>query len=117
MSLWDIIRNFFVQYIFGGTDSNGDLFGFFLGRLGSLTGVGNFNFFEEYSNSFMLKLENLGAISGSSSEINNIEYMAFGDYLSTTATIITLIILFIVVCLGIRWLFRFMISRFTKWGL
>lgn len=118
MTLWNIIRDFFVQYVFGGVTSNGqsvsgnffigNLFAFINGSPDDIYGAGTDNIIFNINGFTDPNYDNLNSLS---------VYMSLGDYLSTTATIIVLVVLAVVVALGIRWLFRFLISRFTKWGL
>ena len=85
MMIWEYIRDFFVQFIFGGVDSAGDYFGGctigFDANDGDVYYTGDTNF-------------NIGNYS-----------FSFGDWLSTTATIIVL-------CLFIFVLIKFTIYLF-----
>ena len=105
MMLWDIIRDFFVQYVFGGIDSNEHfyetMFGFGHGFNDGAEEI-------EYTNAIFVKLDNFLSTDFDGVSVN------IGDYLSTTFTIITLVIMFIVMCLLVRWCFRVMKGAF-KW--
>lgn len=103
-TLWNIIRDFFVQYIFGGQTSNGTNFN--ANRLGNLyiiengsvngnaiASTGKFGFF----------FDNLG---GNYMVGEAHWFMPLGDWLSTTATIITLCAICFFLFLFVRWLFR-----------
>ena len=74
MSLWDLIRDFFVQHVFGGTTYDGFSYDFNIG--GGL---------------FTSDL--LFTINGGQNEV----YLSIGDWLSTTATIISITII-VVLC-------------------
>lgn len=76
--LWDLIRDFFVQLIFGGTDSNGTMY--------DCVVDGN-----SYTSDFVFDMGN--PTLGSSHTI------ALGDWLSTTATMISITIIVVLCCL------------------
>lgn len=96
MTLWNIIRDFFVEHVFGGINSanryfNGVVGAFIRGdnntaQVGSITNV-------------FVPITARGA---------GYEYVAIdiGDWLSTTATIATLIIILVVIACFIRWIFK-----------
>ena len=97
MVLWDIIRDFFVQFIFGGIDSLGEIYGGVVcSTYVSEPGIGDLPPIEEYQ-----------PLYGEEFSFNIGDYqVSLGDWLSTTATIICLIgFCFIIYCF-IRYLFR-----------
>jgi len=100
MTLWNIIRDFFVQNVFGGSLSNGSMVN--IGRVGQMFGadgmVGNagMNNFAVY----------IGEQKYSGSSILTATHINLGDWLSTTATIITLVLLTAVMYLMVKWIFR-----------
>lgn len=111
MTLWNIIRDFFVEFIFGGYNSEGidfnnNVFGhFFYSENGRLNDFG-------IANSPIIKMDNL---------VNedtglNTTYLMLGDWLSTTATIITLIGICILLWCFVRWLFRLTSNLITLRG-
>lgn len=75
--LWDLIRDFFVQHIFGGTTKNGTNFA---GFVAFITNNGNLTTY-----SFRLPLGDYS--------------IGLGDWLSTTATIISITIIVVLCCL------------------
>ena len=83
--MWDIIRDYLVQYFFGGTTSTGQTFANTIGN--------NLN-----SSSMTLDI-------GNSS-------IALGDYLSTTATIIILVLFAVALYLLIKWVFKLVQGAF-----
>lgn len=102
MSLWNIIRDFFVCNIFGGTPSSGIPAPT---QLGSVY-YSDFDFENLSLNDVVLNMGNL--VDGSPWGLS------IADYLSTTFTIITFLLLFIVACLFVRWCFRVFKGAF-KW--
>lgn len=84
--LWDIIRDFFVQYIFGGYLSNGD---FYYGMIGHAN-IYNVNgsWVDSIDVDTLVYTTNIGVVDGYSS--NDSAFISLGDWLSTTFTIITL---------------------------
>lgn len=106
MLLWDIIRDWFVQYVFGGmssgTDGNRVFYGF-LGRVGYLSGDSvNYDIYADSANVYV-PLGSTWLDTGSEEPINLI---SLGDWLSTTATIITLIALCLFLFLAVKWVFN-----------
>lgn len=112
MLLWNIIRDFFVQYVFGGCLSNqgGYVESMFLGDTyvfqssdvevagGPITTLGLYLPFNNFQDDF-----NVGIVE------NSVLYMSMGDWLSTTATIIVLVGLFIGITLLIISLFKWIV--------
>lgn len=77
MTLWNIIRDFFIQYIFGGTASNGVPYN-----------------------------ENIIAGEINTNNYAILNDITLGNWLSTTATIIVLIGICLAIWHFVRWLFR-----------
>lgn len=108
--LWDIIREFFVRYIFGGTlliDGNYDYFGGFIGSTCNIESL-TYNF--DGTQSFYVPIN--GFSDGGE---RTVQFLSIGDWLSTTATIITLVALLIgISCLMVslfRWIVRLVSLR------
>lgn len=96
MTLWNIIRDFFVQYVFGGIDSSQH---YFNGTLGAFMRGDNNNVQVASITNVYVPISARG---------NGYEYVAmnFGDWLSTTATVITLVTILVVIAFFIRWIFK-----------
>lgn len=103
MMLWDIIRDWFVQYIFGGTLSNGDIVN---GNLGSFM-------FQGFSDGG-LDTSSLYLPLNASSLDGNIIGVSLGDWLSTTATIIMVVLLLIMLLSLVRFVIRQVCGLFAK---
>ena len=86
--LWDIVRDFFVRYIFGGYTSNGD----FCASYGM--DFGN----DDYISQLCIKT----SFFNSEYLNDNNVVMCLGDYLSTIATIISMVIIVVIACLFIK---------------
>lgn len=92
MSLWNLIRDWFVQYIWGGVDSFDNTYGnnnigYVFSSTDEITQNTNVSsFFIPLVKSYE---DNMGVY---------VDYICLGDWLSTTSTIIVLILT--VVCLG-----------------
>lgn len=98
MTLWNIIRDFFVQYIFGGVDSNEVLYSFVCGKtIGFKGGV--------YEEEYLTGFNDLYAFSYTTGD-GYTYYLGMSDWLSTTATIITLCAICVFLFFFVRWLFR-----------
>lgn len=99
MTLWNLIRDFFVEHIFGGTLSNGTrIVDNVVGTMPSYDLQGNWDD-EIIANTFdvqLFKYESAGYTY----------YLTFGDWLSTTFTIITLILLIIFLYIFVKWIFK-----------
>lgn len=109
MTLWNIIRDFFVQYFFGGFDSQGREFGSSLGA-GFLDDAQGINPMD--TNYFAFKFSNIWEDNSGV----NVVYYSLGDWLSTTMTIITLIALSFFLFLVVRWLFKLTAGLFQGRG-
>lgn len=110
--LWDVIRDFFVMYIFGGCTSNSVFYGGFFGSFTILSDDGveeTFSYFP-FTNSFGFKISN--TVTTDYGDMLN--YISVGDWLSTTFTIITLILICYMFLRLIIWLFKFSSGLF-KW--
>lgn len=83
--MWDIIRDYLVEYFFGGTTSSGQTFA---------NTVGN-----------NLDTSNMALDIGNNS-------IVLGDYLSTSATIIILVLFVIALYLLIKWVFKLVQGAF-----
>lgn len=96
MTLWNIIRDFFVEHVFGGINSANR---YFNGVVGAFIRSDN-------------NTAQVGSITNVfvpiSARGSSYEYVAMdiGDWLSTTATIATLIIILVVIACFIRWIFK-----------
>ena len=95
MTLWNIIRDFFVQYIFGGTTSKEVAYA---SSFGSVLNEGN----PELPNNTQVFIP-FNAFYDDNTPITG---MSFADWLSTIATIITLCAICFFLFLFVRWLFR-----------
>lgn len=92
--MWDLIRDFFVQYIFGGMDSTGELF---MGAIGQ----GDYN-------------EGVGVLPGYYDTIYNTDLhfeiggisISLADWLSTTATICVMVLICVFLYMILRYAFR-----------
>lgn len=98
VALWDVIRDFFVSNIFGGMTSSHEIFKGFMGRVYATGGA----------NAWMTDTATLGVYSAQMDDrgfpISSL--MSIGDWLSSMATLITLIFLVIFLGLFVRWIFR-----------
>lgn len=97
--LFDIIRDFFVQHVWGGIDSNGD---YFYARLGSFISGLNFETYIDLDGTNYYVP--IGGIDGADDYY--VQGIAFSDWLSTTSTIITLVLILICIAFFIRWIFK-----------
>lgn len=97
VALWNIIRDFFVQYIFGGVTSANVKYDTFFGRFFDTD-----NSFYNVTNLFVP----IGEMKDSNHATTTLKYMAVGDWLSTTFTIITLVIFIVILFLLLKWLFK-----------
>ena len=88
--LWDVIRDFFVQYVFGGLDSSDNAYSVTLGDLG-----GGETFNEELC--FRIGLGSNGSVQ---------RLINISDWLSTTATIISLVIIVYLCCMLIKQIYN-----------
>lgn len=92
MTLFNIIRDFFVMYVFGGITSDGQHgFGAVFGDLLCDYQDGTLGTNQGYTTDTYVKIDFLYW----DTEYACPTYIAFGDWLSTTATIITLVVLFV----------------------
>lgn len=85
--LWDLIRDFFVQHVFGGCDSGGSIFNVSGGQLYSyLQENGTYEELSTNASDYMYK-------------VSSNEYCSLSDWLSTTATIISITIIVVLCCM------------------
>lgn len=98
--LWDIIRDWFVQYIFGGYASDGN---YYYGIVGNNAWVEGDNINTSISDNSVFYLPMQG---WNADELGAIKYISLADWLSTTATIITLIAGCVLLFLLVKWLFK-----------
>ena len=100
MLLWDIIRDWFVQYIFGGYDSNGQSFSALVcwsDKDGELI--------DNYTNdTIFLELKDMWG--------DGIK-VSMGDWLSTTATLIVIIAVCVALFFLVRYFFRMFAGLFS----
>lgn len=97
--LFTIIRDFFVQHVWGGTDSHFEVFNSFIGSLVNDT----YEFDKGYLSQFYVPVgKNIVDAVGNKTNC----YMAIGDWLSTTSTIITLVVILVCIAFFIRWIFK-----------
>lgn len=99
MTLWDLIRDFFVTNIFGGTLSSGQ--SKTIGRVGQFYGSTGMN--NAQSNNILVPI---GSFMYSGSDVHEVNYVNIGDWLSTTFTIITLILLVLFLYIFVKWIFK-----------
>lgn len=93
MAIWNLLRDFFVQYIFGGKTSTGLSFAGVLGY--------DLNGQSRTTSNTVVNMGDSFATSGGQ-PFN----LSIGDYLSTTATIITLVVFVGILFLFLKWLFK-----------
>lgn len=103
MLLFDIIRDWFVMYIWGGWTSTGD-------NYFTHWGMGYLFFDNEFDSEYGLTGNDINCL-----KLHDIVYglggdnyltYSISDWLSTTSTIIVMILLCVVFGLMVRWLFR-----------
>lgn len=90
--LWNVVRDFFVSHIFGGITSQGVDYGAYL----------NDNF---------TTLDIIYDL-----DVNNGVGISLGDYLSTIATIICMVVIVLLCCLFIKTLIKLVFRLFTLGG-
>lgn len=96
--IWDIIRDFIVQYITGGTLRNGNYVNALMGSndINDITG-GSILYNVGYADS-------LGEES---------IYITASDWLATTLTMVIMIIGVVLLCLLVRWVFKAVVNAFA----
>lgn len=106
MLLWDIIRDWFVQYVFGGYTSTGyDYFGI-VGKAYFATDDNPLSYSDIMSTQYgWFGVPNVWVDDAGTSH-NAMAYIGMGDWLSTTATIITLVALCLFLFLAVKWVFN-----------
>lgn len=105
MLIWDYIRDFLVQYIFGGFDSLGNSYGC---QVGFFTN----NSFEYDSASTSDLYVNIGDVGLNNNLEGIFQYITLGDWLSTTCTIIIMCLIVVLFALLVRWVFKTVVSAF-----
>ena len=98
MQLWNLIRDFYVQYIFGGWTSRSVAVS--NGYLGYMRGVDSSAGTGNTSNTYVP----VGTLINQHGNI--VTHITMGDWLSTTFTIITLIVFVCILFIFLRWLFK-----------
>lgn len=88
--LWDLIRDFFVQHVFGGCNSDGTYYNATLGNL--------VNSDDDWAGSVTELRYKVGQFLLPDKTVIP-TYMSLGDWLSTTATIISITIIVVLCCL------------------
>lgn len=115
MILWDIVRNWFVEFVFGGTLSTGEIVNG--AHMGTYYAVGSDLVFNAdtssvFTNQTYLPHGNDVYSYTPFQYIDIADETAYdvvsnvGDWLSTTATIITLIALCLFLFLAVKWVFN-----------
>lgn len=95
--LWDLIRDFFVIHVFGGVTSDGTFIG---GMLGSITDI-DANYYDAMTTAHLYFPIGETFIWDNDSYVSK-TFMSIGDWLSTTATIISISIIVVLCCLFIK---------------
>ena len=120
MMLWTIIRDWFVQYVFGGMDSSGTVHSVFIG---SAWAPRDADFTPVYGESLWPWYGNAEGEYGTAvcpwvedGNLNPLTGLSFSDWLSTTATIIVLCALSFVLFLGVKWIFKVFVDGLSRIG-
>lgn len=102
MTLWNLIRDFFVEHIFGGCTSSDVWFeNNFIGQLNDA----NLNGARATTTTYMFPVSPT-LIDADDNVFSYTQYIGLGDWLSTTFTIITLILLVIFLYIFVKWIFK-----------
>lgn len=109
VGLWNIIRDFFVRNVFGGFDTEGVWYDTFFGLGQYFTNEG---VWDDSTNAIGHEL----LVIEFPSPYENIVKLSISDWLSTTATIITLVGLFIAITLLIISLFKWIVRLVSLRG-
>lgn len=102
--LWDLIREFFVVHVFGGTLQSDNGIQYYNGAIGQLTNGspnGDANYYNANLTNVMMPLK---VFSSDGEEILN--YISLGDWLSTSATIISITIIVVLCCMFVYKIIR-----------
>lgn len=91
--LFNTIRDFFVEHIFGGATYDGRVFNPHIGQNQTNHNVIGLN---------GIAVTNPSVVMADSQTLR----MSVADWLSTTATIVSMIVILILICLFIRWIFK-----------
>ena len=105
--LRDLVRDWFVVYVFGGVTS--DLQHAYGGLIGHFAGEDFGNSADMTTDNFSFLLQNVGCMDD---EWAGPMYLSLGDWLSTTATIITMVMICIALFLFSRWLIKEITNAF-----
>lgn len=97
--LWDIIRDWFVMYVWGGCLSDGNTF--YSGFIGMFNDD-SFSYCSGYTDSIFI---NIGPVHNGGFDVINTS-LSLGDWLSTTSTIIVLVAMCLFLFAVVRYLFR-----------
>lgn len=103
MLIWDYIRDFLVQHIFGGVDSTNHFYQCTIGNMTSHSGsyfIGNTATTYVPINLFTDDLE------------ETVDFISIGDWLSTTTTIIIMCLIVVLFAMLVRWVFKTVVSAF-----
>lgn len=97
VTLWNLLRDFFVEYIFGGINSVGIMFKGRIGALVTFDGTSTTSINPASSTDLLL---NVGTFGGKDYAVS------LGDWLSTSCTVVTLVAFVIILFLLLKWLFK-----------
>lgn len=101
--LWNIIRDWFVQYIFGGVTSNGNYFACSIGHVyDNINGIADA---DQIASTDVLQVP-IGDCLIDDEYTGYASHIAFGDWASTLSTIIVLILICVFLFLCVRYLFK-----------
>lgn len=112
MTLWNLIRDFFVINIFGGVTSTEEFFSHnIVGYINQVSESGSDDNLVCSTGDFVLSVSNISNkpdnLNGSINMSDTSQYfLSMGDWLSTTFTIITLILLVIFLYIFVKWIFK-----------
>lgn len=96
--LFDIIRDFFVLHVWGGRLANGTAVNTWIGNGVAKDGT---SVFGVNCNSIAVPIK-----AWSINNSKEIAYITIGDWLSTTSTIITMVVILVCIAFFIRWIFK-----------
>lgn len=117
MMLWDIIRDFFVKYIFGGLASDSYTYSPLLGNFYTISSDGTYMMSAEgvYVGDYYVHVPGFENLNGPFPP-DYLAYISLGDYLSTTATIIVLTLICVAIGMAVVWLFKEVYRMITRWA-
>ena len=102
MTLWNLIRDFFVQNFFGGTLSNGE----FIGHESIVGTVTDTDVLLYDTATTCDSFVNIGDLIVDNEGTAHAPFITFGDWFSTTFTIITLVLFIIFLYIFVKWIFK-----------